>query len=95
MYRLDPGAEPAAGFTFPPNDKPYFTGRGGLHFWFNLDDAIAYVNHNSENRFYACPQVQVGVEVEWQREWMSAAYAPSHTVPTLVLGVQGYCRASQ
>ncbi len=90
MYRVDDDADVNMGFRFPANDKPYFTGRGGLHFWVDLEDAVAFARGTSATRMYGCPRIQVLNVVPWQREWMSSAHSPTHTVPTMVLGVDGY-----
>jgi hypothetical protein len=90
MYRVDKyGHVPAyAGFPFPPRNTTYFTGAGGLHFWVELTDAIAYTTENSLDHFFACPRVVEEAVVTWSRELMDNQMV--HPVPTLVLYVDGY-----
>ena len=90
MFRVDLNdAKQVGGFVFPAEDKPYFTGAGGLHFWADIDDAVAYaVDDICVDHIYACPMIDGALVVHWTRELM--AQQKTHTKPTLVLGVTGY-----
>jgi hypothetical protein len=90
MYRVDCHNQFAehGGFVFPPQETPYFTGAGGLHFWVDIEDAIAYTLENNMDHFWACPRVHVVDVINWTRELMQQQAVL--TVPTLVLQVDGY-----
>ena len=90
MYRVDKydDVPTVGGFPFPASDTHYFTGLGGLHFWVELEDAVAYATENSMNHSFACERVQEEVVLLWSRELMAAQQV--HVVPTLVQQVWGY-----
>lgn len=88
MYRVDDNVVSRGGFVFPSEQAAFMTGRGGLHFWVCLEDAVEYAKSRGVERLYACPRLQTVAELTWEREWM--LQQPQHTSPTLVLGVHGY-----
>ena len=94
MFRVDPLEEyqKHSGFLVPPNDRPYFTGRGGLHFWKEFEDAKQCAKDYSVSYVYACimPSIDVENTIIWDREFLMIQ--PHHTKHTLVIGVQGYNR---
>ena len=90
MYRVDKydHVRSHSGFPYPPLDTVYYTGSGGLHFWVELADAVAYTKENNLHHFFASPRVPEQAVIPWSRELMREQ--PVHLVPTLVLSVGGY-----
>lgn len=90
MYRVDPKDEYGKhnGFCFPPDTTCYFTGSGGLHFYANLEDALAYASETCTSYLYATPLVQIDVDLLWSRELMEQQN--KHSQATLVRGVAYY-----
>ena len=90
MYRVDKYGHVRSkqGFPFPAVTTVYFTGSGGLHFWVELADAVAYTRENGLSHFFACPRILENAHFQWSRDFMDEQRV--HVVPTLVMGVDGY-----
>lgn len=90
MFRVDSVSKVVSrgGFVVPHANAAYFTGRGGLHFWVTIEDAIEYAREHAEDYIFACPRVRVAKTVVWSRDVMMAQELA--LVHTLFRHVDGY-----
>lgn len=95
MFRIDVYGDvnKHGGFIFPPANRTYFTGLGGLHFFADWDAALAYAKENKLLYVYGVPRGVIQRSDNWSCDWMSIGQQPVHIVPTLVKGVRGYTGA--